>query len=102
DLSRAGRTEMKPEVVSLDDCADRAIEALAVRVGETGAEIDRDTLPAVNGDRTLLTQLYQNLIGNALKFCDKDHPVISLTAAHEEGRIVLGVRDNGIGIKSEY
>jgi PAS domain S-box-containing protein len=67
-LARAGRAPQKREKVWLDMCADRALEALATRMKETGAQVRRDTLPEVWGDETLLTQLYQNLMGNALKF----------------------------------
>ena len=85
-LSRAGRVAKKREKVSLDECADRALEALAIRVKETGAQITRDKLPEVWGDSTLLTQLYQNLIGNALKFSGDQRPIIRLTVEEREGR----------------
>lgn len=102
-LSRAGKEAMKPERVSLDACADKAIKALAVRIEETGAEIVRDELPTVPGDATMLTQLYQNLIGNALKFTTPDRrPRVRLTAAQRDGGWELGVLDNGIGMKPEY
>ncbi len=102
DLSRTGRTEMEHEPVALDTCANSAIEALAVRVADTGAHITRDALPVVTGDATLFIQLYQNLIGNALKFVEAGPPAVHLTAERENGHWVLGVRDNGIGIKPEY
>jgi chemotaxis family two-component system sensor kinase Cph1 len=101
-LSRAGRVAKKREKVSLGDCADQALEALAVRVKETGAKITRDELPEVWGDSTLLTQFYQNLIGNALKFSGEQPPVIRLTAEGPEGSMVFGVKDNGIGIEPQY
>jgi light-regulated signal transduction histidine kinase (bacteriophytochrome) len=101
-LSRTGRSAYKREKISLSDCADRALEALAMRVKETGAQIIRDKLPEVWGDSTLLTQLYQNLIGNALKFCGDQPPVIQLTAEERDGSPVFGVKDNGIGIDSKY
>jgi PAS domain S-box-containing protein len=101
-FSRAGRKAIKMEKLSLNDCANQAIEALAIRVKETGAEITRDKLPQVWGDQTMLIQLYQNLISNALKFTGETRPVIHLTAERIKGRIILGVKDNGIGIKPEY
>lgn len=65
--------------------------------------ITRDPLPDIWGDSTMVTQLYQNLIGNALKFvADDRRPEVHLTAAELDGRTVFGVRDNGIGIKPEY
>jgi PAS domain S-box-containing protein len=101
-LSRAGRIIKKSEKVSLDECADRALEVLSMRVKEKGAQITRDKLPEVWGDSTLLTQLYQNLIGNALKFSGDQSPVIRLTTEEREGLPVFGVKDNGIGIESRY
>ena len=101
-LSRTGRVAKKREKVSLGECADRALEALAIRMKETGAQITRDELPEVWGDFTLLTQLYQNLIGNALKFGGDQPPVIRLTAEEWDGTPVFGVKDNGIGIDFKY
>ncbi|MGD0625419.1 MAG: PAS domain S-box protein [Thermodesulfobacteriota bacterium] len=101
-LSRAGRVAKKREKVSLSECVDQALEALAIRVNETGAEISRDKLPDVWGDSTLLTQLYQNLIGNALKFSGDQRPIIQLTFEEREGEQIFGVKDNGIGIEPKY
>jgi PAS domain S-box-containing protein len=101
-LARAGRLAKKRGKVSLSECADRALEALAMRVKETGAEVIYDKLPAVWGDSTLLTQLYQNLIGNALKFNGDQRPIIQLTFEEGEGTQVFGVKDNGIGIDPKY
>ncbi len=73
-----------------------------MRVKETGAQIIRDKLPDVWGHPTLLTQLYQNLIGNALKFCGDQPPIIHLTFEEREGAQIFGVKDNGIGIATKY
>ncbi len=101
-LSRTSKTSMVREWVELDDAADRALDALALRIEETGAEIVRDPLPQAWGDPTLLAQLYQNLIGNALKFVGAAPPHIHLTAERSGEEWVFGVKDNGIGIKPEY
>jgi len=101
-LSRAGRAAQKREKVFLDECAGRALEALAIRVKDTGAEVARDGLPDVWGDSTMLTQLYQNLIGNALKFCGDRRPIIQLTCEQRDGGQIFGVKDNGIGIEPKY
>jgi signal transduction histidine kinase len=102
-LSRAGRTELKRERVSLGECVNRALTALAGRIDDTNAEITCDDLPEVEVDSMLLTQLYQNLIGNALKFVlEAQQPVVRITAEPSDGGWVLGVRDNGMGIAPEY
>jgi len=101
-LSRTGRDGVKREPVSLRDCAERARGILSERVDSTGARIEFDELPVVQGDRTLLEQLYQNLISNAIKFRGTQPPRIRLTAESADGKQVFGVQDNGIGIKPEY
>lgn len=101
-LSRAGKGEVWRVTSKLDEAADRALDALAIPIREGAAVITRDPLPKVRGDSTLLTQLYQNLIGNALKYAGEAPPRIHLSAGVENGRWVMGVRDNGIGIKPEY
>ena len=79
-----------------------ALEALRIRIDETQAEVQREPLPTVNGDRTLLTQLYQNLLGNALKFISEKRPVVRLTAERHGTGYLLGVHDNGIGLDADY
>jgi signal transduction histidine kinase len=101
-LSRAGRMAMKYDWVGLDTCVNRALEMLQVRLQETQAMITQDPLPVVWGDMTLLTQLYQNLIDNALKFVTTARPVIRLTAEQRAQQWIFGVQDHGIGIKPEY
>ena len=101
-LARASRAPQKREIVSLDMCADWALEALATRVRETDALVTRDVLPEVWGDATLITQLYQNLIGNALKFTVEQHPIIRLTSEEKNGGRIFGVEDNGIGIEAKH
>jgi light-regulated signal transduction histidine kinase (bacteriophytochrome) len=103
ELSRTGRSGLKRELISLEVCALSAIDALQITIERTGAEIERDALPEQWGDPRLLTQLYQNLIGNALKFVAPGRrPRVRLSAEQQGGGWVFGVRDNGIGIKAEY
>lgn len=102
-LSRAGRTEMRRDSVPLRECVQAALDVLSTRIRETGAQVDVAELPVVQGDRTLLTQLFQNLVGNALKFVGPDdHPHVRVVATRRDGAWVVGVQDNGIGIKPEF
>jgi light-regulated signal transduction histidine kinase (bacteriophytochrome) len=102
-LSRAAQQTWAPQAVSLDRCVDAALADLVTRIDETGAEITREDLPCVQGDPTLLTQVYQNLIVNALKFSRPGaNPVVRLGAKQLNGHVVLSVEDNGIGIKSDH
>jgi len=100
-LSRTGRSEITVESVPLRQCAEHALEALDEQIQETDATVSMGELPEVLGDRTLLTQLYQNLISNAIKYC-KERPHIQLTSEKNGSGWVFGVQDNGIGIKHEY
>jgi signal transduction histidine kinase len=102
-LSRTGNGALKHEPLSPDACIDEALQALAAQVDATRPELTRDALPEVLGDRTLVRQLYQNLIGNALKFVRPGvRPQVHLTVEHRDGEVVFGVRDNGIGISPEH
>jgi signal transduction histidine kinase len=102
ELSRTGRSGLKRELISLEVCALSAIDALQITIERTGAEIERDALPEQWGDPRLLTQLYQNLIGNALKFSGGRPPKIRLTSKYEGQHWTLGVKDNGIGVPPQY
>lgn len=102
ELSRAGRSEFRRDLISLESCAGAALEALQFAIERSGAEVERDALPELWGDARMLTQLYQNLIGNALKFIRGEKPQIHLTAQYEGQLWILGVKDNGIGIQAEY
>lgn len=101
DFSRAGKAAIVPQRVDMDQAATRALEALSLRIAESGARIIRDPLPAAMGDPILLTQLYQNLIGNALKYTAPGQaPEIRIT--HDPDSGAYGVKDNGIGIQPMF
>ena len=103
NLSRAGRTALKRTDVSLQDCVDQAVLALDTRIRECSATIEHSDLPTVSGDKTLLTQLFQNLISNAIKFVPPDTPPhVRISSQRREGSWIIGVQDNGIGIKPDY
>lgn len=101
-LSRSGRQSVHWEYVSLDECVDLALDVLEVRIAEEKAEIQRRPLPTVWGDRNLLVQLFQNLLGNALKFYGDAPPYITFTVEADGDDSIIGILDNGIGIRPEY
>jgi PAS domain S-box-containing protein len=75
-----------------------AIEALAPAIAETGASVEAGDLPVVRGDRTLLSRLFQNLIGNSIKFRSDEPPRVTIDASRLVSSWVVRVTDNGLGI----
>jgi len=95
-------TKGKPfEVVKCNTVFEATIKNLEVAIREKKAVITHDFLPELKGDEGQLVQLFQNLIGNALKFCKDRTPGIRITAKQEARAWVFGVHDNGIGIAPE-
>jgi PAS domain S-box-containing protein len=101
--SRVGRLEDPRQPTAIDHVLDLALKNLAVVVQETGAQVTHDPLPTVQGIPTQLTLLFQNLIGNAIKFRKKDQPVrIHIGAKPLGDEWQISVADNGIGIAEQY
>ncbi|MEV7956740.1 ATP-binding protein [Streptomyces sp. NPDC087532] len=102
-FSRTGRVHDKWKPVGLDRTLDRALTNLALVVEESGATVVREgPLPEVNGDATALAMVWQNLIGNAVKFRRPDVPCrITVGCAREGDDWHFRVTDNGIGIAPE-
>lgn len=72
-------------------------------IGETGARVERAALPTVLAHPTQLTLVFQNLIGNAIKFRRKDRPArIEVGARRDGGMWTIWVQDDGIGIDPQY
>lgn len=98
-------TRGKPsEPTNCEAVLDQAIANLRAAVEESGAVVTHDPLPTVLADASQLVQLFQNLIGNAIKFHGAEPPRIHVSAEQEmaSGEWVFSVRDNGIGITPEY
>ena len=81
---------------------ERALANLRLAIAESGAAVTRGALPAVIGDPVQLTQLFQNLVGNALKFRGAEPPRVHVSAERSAADWVFAVRDNGIGIDPAY
>src|SRR5262249_22606036 len=80
----------------------QAMANLSTVIEETGAEITTGPLPAVRGEPALLTAVFQNLIGNAVKFHGERPPRVVLSAERDGGRWAFACADDGIGIEPEY
>ena len=92
--------EFKPCVTG--NVVERALANLQALVGETQATLDVGPLPSVLGDETQLTQVFQNLIGNALKFRGPRAPRVEVRAEPQGAEWRFRVKDNGIGIDPQY
>lgn len=88
--------------VDFGELVEEVLEAMATPIRETGAEVTRDALPVVMGDRIQLSQVLQNLLDNAIKYHGEEPPRIHIGAARQDGEWAFSVRDNGIGIHPKY
>ncbi|GAB1821307.1 sensor histidine kinase [Herbidospora sp. RD11066] len=102
DFSRVGRVTGDREPTSTGDALRAALDNLGARIEDTGATVTYADLPVVNGNKLQLTQLFQNLIGNAIKFRSDDAPEISITAERKDGMWEFACSDNGIGVDAKY
>ncbi len=96
--TRAGSPEPTDSNLIFDD----AVANLAAAIEESGASVVRDPLPTVAVDPTQMRQLFQNLIGNAMKYRGAEPPQVHVSAEVVDGADVFSVRDNGIGIDPKY
>jgi PAS domain S-box-containing protein len=92
--------EFKP--VEADTALKQALSNLTAAIEESHANVTFDPLPVVSADSGQLTQLFQNLIGNAIKFRRQEPPRIHVSAERRAKEWVFSVRDNGIGIEPQH
>ncbi|HEY6158863.1 MAG TPA: PAS domain S-box protein [Gemmatimonadales bacterium] len=103
NFSRLGRQPLSLEPVDLTELARGVVDELRRSVGVEGMDVIVDPLPPTRGDRTLLRQVFANLIGNAFKFTrGRPHPQIEIGARREGPAVVYFVRDNGVGFDMRY
>ena len=99
EYSRVSSKGMEPAPVDLTAIANYVTGNLRAAIEESGAIITADPLPTITADAGQMRQLFQNLIGNALKFrVEGRRPEVEISAKQEDGRWLLRVKDNGIGI----
>jgi PAS domain S-box-containing protein len=106
DLSRVNRLGSEFELVDLTSIAQEVLTDLEVRIEATGGQVILDRLPAIEGDSLQLSQLFQNLISNALKFHKEGlAPVVRVTGERigddQKPLAKIVVEDNGIGFEQE-
>lgn len=102
EYSRVERMGQPFGAVDLGRAAGMAVDNLASMIEDCGGRVEIGLLPQVRGDEIQLMRLFQNLIGNALKFRLPDVvPVASVNAHRVDGEWEIAVRDNGIGVEPE-
>jgi signal transduction histidine kinase len=102
-FSRVGRSPAEQPIVAGDEVLRHALASLSEAVDESGGQIEAGPLPSVRAEPALLAAVFQNLIGNALKFHgDGGPPHVELSAERDDGEWVFSCVDDGIGIEPEY
>ncbi len=101
DFSRVGRTKHDMTVVDTEEVLRAALDDLGLARSETDTGITSDPMPPVTGDAVLLSHVFQNVIGNAIKFRGEDPPRVHLSVRRDGDMQEFACADNGIGIAPE-
>jgi len=101
-FSRVGRNGAARGNVDCNAVTEEGLQSLASAIQESGAVVTHGKLPVVWADRTQMAQVFQNLIGNAIKFRGKEPPAVSVQAEKVDQHWQFSVSDNGIGIAPEF
>ncbi len=102
EYSRVTRTKIEFIQVDCEQVFEEVLINLKVSIDENSAVITHDPLPSINGDYNLMVQIFQNLIGNAIKYRSDETPNIHISAINERDQYLFSVRDNGIGMESKH
>jgi len=105
DLLNYSRTnkEWLIELVDISEIIQEALKNLRTSINECGARVDFEYMPVLRVDAAQMLQLFQNLIGNAIKFRREGaQPVIKINAVKKDPEWLFSVEDNGIGIDQQY
>ncbi|MBD0312082.1 MAG: PAS domain S-box protein [Microcoleus sp. T3-bin5] len=102
EYSRVGRSEKPFDVIDCNLVFEDACANLQLAIRQNQASVTRGDLPRVRGDSFQLLQLFQNLIGNAIKYRSSEAPMVHVGASRQGDSWVFSVQDNGIGIAEQY
>jgi PAS domain S-box-containing protein len=101
--SRAGTNGKALRKISSDNALTEALANLRATIQESGAVVTHDSLPLITTDGTQLAQIFQNLVGNAIKYRSAAVPNVHISAVKNGGNEwIFSVRDNGLGIDPQY
>lgn len=102
DYAKIGSDPDAADQTDLNVALKFATQNLATLIQETRVTISTTHLPTVRGSETAYVLLFQNLVGNAIKYRSKDEPQVSISASMKGDKCVISVMDNGIGIAAEH
>lgn len=100
--SRAGRFDLALQPTHLEEVVEQVRSDLQTVIQTKDAKIEMDSLPTLHADPTQMRQLMQNLIANAIKYCEADFPIVQIRATSAQDSWTISVQDNGIGIDPQY
>jgi signal transduction histidine kinase len=100
--SRLGREDVAAQPVDMQLVVDQTLANLQTAIEERSALVSSGPLPMVLGNHGMLVRVFQNLVGNALKFCKAERPVVRIAAERQGSEWRFSVADNGIGIDPQY
>lgn len=101
-LSRINLSSTPLEQIDMSEVLRKSLWYLQAAIDDSGSQITHEQLPKVKGDDIQLTQLFQNLIGNAIKFCGEKKPHIHISYEKSKIEWLFSVSDKGIGIEKKY
>ena len=101
EFSRIETRGRRFSLVDMNKALGIAVKNLGITIREKDAMVTNDELPVIMADESQIHILFQNLIGNALKFC-KTPPMIHISSKEEADHFLISVKDNGIGIEPQY
>jgi signal transduction histidine kinase len=102
EYSRVGRSQKPFQPIDCNQVIEQAIANLQGVISDTQAVITYNELPIVTGDISQLIQLFQNLIGNAIKYRKSKSPAVCIAVCKQENNWLFSVSDNGIGIAAQH
>ncbi len=101
-FSRVGRAEIEPRTTDCQAVVEQASRNLQAAIEESGTVVNCKGLGTMMADPAQLTQVFQNLIANAIKFRGADRPVVEISAKKKENKWIFAISDNGIGIPADH
>ncbi len=100
--SRIASSKRQIKLVNFEEVLNETLQNLRIPIEENKAIITHEPLPTIKGDAKLKVQLFQNIIGNALKYRSEKTPEIHISAKKENDHYIFSIKDNGIGMSKEH